>query len=318
MKEVVGVLFSTTRLALLLLALSTAGCSEEVVTAPPTQRPFTLYGILNPIADTQAVLVYPLEPLLQPGAVEPLDAEVRSTDLETGETRRWRDSVVVDARGQYAHIFWTVFRPGFGRTYRIEVERQTDGAKSLVVASVPPKMQITETDGSLCQTVWMHTGDGHPVRAEVRYDVRFHDPRDEETPFSSASSSYRFDYTGKARKEGEAWRLTYCLNEYVPQMKYLYEGDYGPTWRRPDQRLALFGVRLEGTVGNAAWDPARGSFDPELLNDPMVMTNVENGFGFVGAGYKFQRFLCPSAKVVEAAGFSDYLWVNYCPRDGTN
>jgi hypothetical protein len=114
---------------LILGLLYLLGCSEDVVRPERTDLPFSLYGILNPTEDRQAIVVFPVQHSLSPLGQEPLDAVVRSTDLETGEVRVWSDSLISDGESGYGHVFWSDFRPAFARAYRIEAIR-SDGATS--------------------------------------------------------------------------------------------------------------------------------------------------------------------------------------------
>lgn len=45
-------------------------------------------------------------------------------------------------------------------------------------------------------------------------------------------------------------------------------------------------IMLRTVATDPDWRPPGGAFDPEVLIDPNAMTNVENGFGFVGSGYE--------------------------------
>jgi hypothetical protein len=54
-------------------------------------------------------------------------------------------------------------------------------------------------------------------------------------------------------------------------------------------------------VGDEVWNPPGGAIDPTILSQPNAMTNVEKGFGFIGAGYRVVAPLFPSRKAVEYA-----------------
>ena len=79
-----------------LLAILSAGCEEDLLPPLHHDYPFSLYGVLNPLADTQFVYVFPIEPTLTTGTAGPIDAWFTSRDLATDEVRAWRYSVVVD------------------------------------------------------------------------------------------------------------------------------------------------------------------------------------------------------------------------------
>ena len=108
-------------MACCLFVLFLSGCETDVTAVLGTDRVFTVYGVLTPQADTQKVLVFPIEGTLRPAQAEPLDARVTSTDLQSGAMQVWRDSLKREANGQYTHIFWSPFRAEYGHTYRLEV-----------------------------------------------------------------------------------------------------------------------------------------------------------------------------------------------------
>ncbi|HEX7071281.1 MAG TPA: hypothetical protein VF190_10760, partial [Rhodothermales bacterium] len=131
-----------TAAALAVVLVASAGCEEGVDAVLESTQPFTLYGFFNPRSDTQAVRVFPIEPILEPTRPEPLEAIVRSTDLVTGETVVWSDSVVHFSDGTYGHVAYAPFRVEYGHTYRFEVSRP-DGNTSQAEVPVPG---LVETD----------------------------------------------------------------------------------------------------------------------------------------------------------------------------
>ncbi len=71
--------------------------------------------------------------------------------------------------------------------------------------------------------------------------------------------------------------------------------------------LALFEVTVSMTVGTDDWDPPGGSFDPDVLAHPEMMTNVDNGYGFVAGGYDEERSLFPSTDALADTWFFDFI-----------
>ena len=55
-----------TAAALAVVLVASAGCEEGVDAVLESTQPFTLYGFFNPRSDTQAVRVFPIEPILEP------------------------------------------------------------------------------------------------------------------------------------------------------------------------------------------------------------------------------------------------------------
>lgn len=295
-------------------SVALVGCSEEVSTASPVDHPFTLYGILNPRANTQTIAVFPIEPeRLSPRGAEPLDAVVRSTDLTTGAVRIWRDSVVTNEAGRHEHMFWSDFRAEFGRSYLIEAVRPSDGATTSAVAHVPSEVVVLEEDRDHGVFDVHIRGPGHRlVRVDVRYDVRavgYRDGRSAGCIVTCLTSTYTIRHTGKETRSPDGWVLEVRLGHHVEWLRAWYALENGVTWSNyPNlSRLELTNVSLDVTIGEEAWDPPRGVFDPNVLSQHVTMTNVEKGFGFVGGGYRLTVPVYPAQETLEAAIIVDGL-----------
>ncbi len=295
---------------LVIAASQLLGCLVDPTAAPPVEVPFTLFGVVNPTADTQAVIVYPVEPgLLEPLGPEPLDAAVHSTDLSTGEERLWRDSVVSDGPGNYSHIFWSDFRAEFGRAYRLEAVR-SDGARSTVVVDVPELVRVEDhDDGSRSMVVSFRGGGFRLVKVELTYRLGLAASGDAGCENVEPFFGYTFSYAGAEARREDGWDLPVDLAEYVRFMEALVMQDVGNDllFADRDTRLALIALELRHTIGDETWDPPRGFLDRRILSHPGTLTNVENGLGFVGGGYRDSTRLFPSTDAVEEAGFYDYL-----------
>ncbi len=57
--------------------------------------------------------------------------------------------------------------------------------------------------------------------------------------------------------------------------------------------IKIIGIEVRMIAANAEWNPPDGVFDMEVLVQPGTLTNVKNGFGFVGAGYRLGAFWAP-------------------------
>ena len=53
-----------------------------------------------------------------------------------------------------------------------------------------------------------------------------------------------------------------------------------------DRPLAVREITLIAEVASEDWRPPNGVFDPELLVEPGTLSNVTNGFGFIGSAYE--------------------------------
>jgi hypothetical protein len=279
-----------------------AGCDERITAVTGTDLPFTLYGLLSPDLDAQKALIYPVEGTLLPRGTEPLDAVVRSINLETGGEHVWRDSLVTDALGLHEHVFEGPFQAEFGHAYRLTVTR-SDGATSTVETTVPPATNIRTGPavvypGVVTLPAIVEGGAPHILKPIVVYFVTYRAVDGGPTQLDVA-----VDYNGKQRLTDEGWVVSINL-----------AGDYETIERAAvtKELTALdrtFGIRIDAIklqliVASMEWNPPGGDFDPEVIVQPGTMSNVENGHGFLAAGYRHDTSLdLPEADVLRAARF---------------
>ncbi|ARA93711.1 hypothetical protein AWN76_011415 [Rhodothermaceae bacterium RA] len=290
------------RLALLATALIAAlaapiwtGCDDRITAVVGTDRAFTLYGVLTPEADTQWVRVFPIQPTLAPGSPDPLQARVTSADLSTGETRVWTGTTLTDPRGRVGYFYWAPFRVRYGHTYRLSVE-QPEGAGSHVTVPVPPRTEIVQHSLSTRSSVILTLAvPGAPRlnRLELTYRIKFGLGEGTELTVPVA-------YGDRLVQRDGAWLIPIDLTA-----DYVHIRDLLRTTLRfdPSFGVVLQYLSVRFMVTNAAWDPPGGTFDPDVLVQPEMMSNVENGFGFVGAGYRLSRSWLPDSAATVRAGF---------------
>jgi len=276
--------------ALLLLLLS--ACEEDVVAVLGTDLPYSMYGALTPQADTQWVRVFPIEGRLEPAPPGLLDARVTSTDLATGDVRVWMDSLIQETDGQYAHVFWSAFLTPFERTYRLEAER-SDGARAHVEVTVPPASTLelpARTDlAPAFLPVFVRGEVPNLIRVEVTYRYRYR------TPLGIEIGETTLAYDQEKRRVQGGWIIDVTPRSDLLQLQRLIE--QGITVD-PAIGLKLARVTIRLIVANAAWDPPGGVFDADVLVQPGTLSNVENGFGFVGAGYRLSDTWIPLDTII--------------------
>ena len=122
---------------LLALVLALGGCSETVDPTLEAEQAFTVYGYFNPRADTQAVRVIPIG--MRIDEVASKTAEVVSTDLLTGETHVWRDSLVSFGDGSQGYVFFAPFQAAYEHAYRLDVAGPDGANPTYAEARVPPE-----------------------------------------------------------------------------------------------------------------------------------------------------------------------------------
>ncbi len=293
--------------------LCLVGCEEDVAGPAGVDEPFSLYGVFNPQLPMQTVLVGPVENLLFPESGDALDAVVSSTDLGSGTTYVWRDSVVANATGQLDHIYRADFTPGYGSRHRMEVAR-SDGAKTVVNVEVPGEVRIEDEDaGTRNLHVRVLGFDDEPfllVRIETIYDVSFYIHYNPDTVCTSPRRRYTFSHKGMENKTDRGWEFTVDLNLLYETMRSYYHSD-DPEYEFEDPHrdgLALLRLELEVTIGSSDWDPPGGDLsDERVLIQPGTLSNVENGYGLVVGGYNEEATLYPSSRAVADTPFFDFI-----------
>jgi len=284
-------------LVLSISMLGLMGCEEDVNAVLGAGQPFTLYGLMTPAADTQWVRVYEVTDQLAPIAPTPLDAQFTSLDLETGEERVWTDSLMQEPNGSYAHVFWSPFRAAYGHRYRLSVT-DAQGETSISEVAIPPLTRIEVDDSRQFPPVVLNLdivgGAPRLYKVEVRYGI---DYRSEGGPKLDAVT---FLHGNRLRQQDDIWTLPLNISTDVSAIRSELRNRGGFDL---NFGILLTGITVRYLVASEDWDPPNGSFDPNVLVEPGTLTNVENGFGFVGAGYRDHCTWLPAEDIRRAAGF---------------
>lgn len=288
--------------AVMLAIFSLTACEDEVVAVTGTDNPFSMYGVISPQLDSQWVRVFPIEDRLVPAKPEPLDAQVVSTNLTTGEEHIWRDSIIVDFANQYAHVYWAPFAAMYDHSYRIEV-RRADGANSSVMVTVPGRAELAlgtpqVQAGSVVQPVLVDQAVPKLIEIYVDYRIAYRPTDRDQIVTDVVTVQYVLEHV----REGDGWLIPVDLEDDYDAVAGIVfdELEVGI-----DQTIGI--ILLSATtrliVANEEWDPPAGVFDPEMIVEPGVLDNIENGFGFVGAGYRLQLEWLPPRNIIVASGF---------------
>ena len=286
---------------LALAALALSGCEEAVNPFVNTDRYYTVFGYLNTDRDTQYVRVIPLRLTIDadPG---PVRAVVTTTDETTGETIVWRDSVISFFDGTEGHVFRAAFRPQHGHVYRLLVRRD-DGMETVARTAVPLRRQAVVAapvadpflPRSVEQDVTWPRLDTEPLRTQVWF--RLGDParpgffRD-----LVLDGLYEDANSGTTTADGRRFRIRLARDADSLRRRYAIV-----------DAPALYAVGMKVAVPDAQWRAPGGVFDPDILIEPSVFTNVEGGFGFFGSVGEMQAEWALSREVTETIGFS---WPN--------
>jgi hypothetical protein len=276
-------------LAALVALTLLGGCAEDVAVPDDIEAYFTLWGALDPTADRQAIRVVPITPVSSgggPGATPDVDAVVTSTNVQTGETVTWRDSLVTFSDGTTGHVFLADFRPVYDGFYRIEVTRP-DGATTSADFQTPPAVEAIRQPTVYDLGVYMPVlWPGAPQVNAITIDYTLQDGDCEEVPFSIA-------FAGEAEPFEFGWLTTINLREEADRVLQAL-GD------RPH---AVLRMRMRAEVASEDWRPPGGVFDPEILVEPGTFSNVERGFGLVGGAYEAAIEWEPEAIALQRTAF---------------
>ena len=253
-----------------------SGCDDTVDPFIESERYFSLFGAMNMNADTQFVRVEPVTQDIFRDPGDPIDAELRSIDMTSSDTLVWTDSLFTFDDGKKAHIFFAPLRVRPGRTYRIEAER-SDGNITSIETTVPQTItpevmpanvvQTSPTSAFVSQTIRWQNLDRDPFLVRTWY--RF--LGSPESNFTEILIEY--PGTNRASDPSAGWDIIVNLNADRDSISQKIT--------RPE-RFTLLGIGMTVTLLDDQFSPPGGRFDPEVLSQPGVFSNAENGFGFVG------------------------------------
>ncbi|MBN8587792.1 MAG: DUF4249 family protein [Rhodothermia bacterium] len=282
------------------LCLGFAACDSTFEPFIKSTQIFTILGYVDMGRSVHYLRVVPLRPTVTPSNSKTIDATVRSIDLNNGNIMQWRDSVITFPKGTVGHVFYAKFPVEDNHTYRIEVTR-SDGQTTYAETTVPKRKIIslgnvvTGTIGSgaadVSQTITWQNVTEEPYDVEVWY--RFFNPPI--GPFVDAKAPYKILYNelGKASGGNYTMTLRYSRDKILLKDKEIFN---------TDNRI-LYGVGVRFIQLDDKWNAPNGVWDPDVIAQPNVLTNVTNGFGFFGAVGQFDLEWTLPDQVVKTIGY---------------
>ena len=257
------------------LLLAMAGCdSTEIDPFENDQKYFTIYGFLDELSQNHSVRVIPVtrfpkqitSPLDDDAQI---DAQVYSTDLETGRKIRWNHELRRLEDGNYGHIFSANFIVRPGRTYRLEVIR----ADSMITSAETtiPRFAVPEPIPAERPFPFLYNMDDG-LTSEIELPG-IASPWDIILTYDLERSDFRLPYgrVGHRTEDGN-WKFT--IDTALDAARIRDMAGLTPA----DSLPRFFALVLQVRVLDANWDPPQGVFDPEILAQPGVLSNVKNGF----------------------------------------
>lgn len=263
----------------ILVALMT-GCDDSVNPVLESDQDITLFGTLDMNADRQFLRVIPVRGTIDE-EVDPSTVALRSIDLDNGTTVEWSDSLVTFDNGRRGLVFYADLRVQPGHSYRIEATQAKSDIVTSAVTNIPPVPTVTIMPETASRSLGPTGIQLHGTQTIVWHDLQ-------RTPYE-VSRWYRF-----LRNAASPFQ-----DVQAPAVAAIFEGAdmtfqtnlVGDRVAMADsvdiRRVALVGVGMSITILNVEFVPPGGVFDPEILVQPGTFSNVENGFGFIGAVGRF-------------------------------
>ncbi len=284
-----------------------SGCTESVEPFIGTDVPYTIWGFMNAGADTQRVRVFPIRDEIETS--DQIDARVFSTDLTTGERREWAYRLVQFDSLIEGHVFWSPFRAAHNHRYRLEVVR-SDGATTSteVVVPSPVDFQFDIDPTSTVIPIQIRGDVPNLVGLRVTYHAVNIPPASAWPPGTPVMAAVPFpvtiSYDKLVRPISGGWALEINMARDFAAVRVAYDvncliTDYEGS--APDIWLDL--MEFSALLADSAWDAPDGEFDPNVLAQPGALSNVENGYGFFGAGLGIVHDWSPNVEVARNAGF---------------
>jgi hypothetical protein len=290
-------------LVLLFSAGLLSGCEEEVNPFIGTEFPFTVWGFVNPKADTQVVRVFTIDDQLRLIPEEPLDATVSVINLTDEQRYVLQDSAILLNNGEYRHVFWSEFPVDFGETYRLEVER-SDGIvtkSSDVLAPLPVSISVLEPDLNAISEILLPIDiTGNPP-SMPRIDALYETYSINGEGLLIAENPVSISYVAKPILRNDVWHMNIDLQDDFLAIREDF------TNREIEGFICMNQLTLNVHVVNEEWRSPIGEFDPDFLVEPGTLSNIENGFGLFGAGYIESVSWVPPLVMQVRAGFFDCI-----------
>jgi len=251
---------------LTLALILSVSCNDSVnpFTEETGENPFYIYGYLDTAADTQFVRIQAVRPTPLPVGPGEKPERVLSTNVRTGETVSWRDSLTTLENDSLAFLYYALFSPRPGDLYTLEAVA-SDGASTLASTTLPPLLNL-DVDapvvdaGQVAQRIVWRGLRNAPYEATIFYLIGLPNQDDREVAIS-------YENAGSFTSEG--WVINLDLDRDASTVRRLL--GLQPT----DRSAKLCGIRMQIARLSDDWtaSTARG--------------NVTNGFGFFGSITRF-------------------------------
>ena len=269
-----------------LTAVFSTGCSDTIIDPFSNEgNYFTVYGFLDPGAQTQRIRVIPVtrrggDILSTFDLQSEIDAEVVSQHITDSTVifTNWTHELEQLDDKTYGHFFHADIRVDPGDRYRLEIIR-SDGAKSSAITVVPQILDLgylehfepaPNVSGQIVQLVSL------PADKNIwDFDAVY--------TFEGAGESKRLmvQYGSSAvNRSGGVFNIELLLDR---DRKLIRDELFKSVVVRGNNPVSLTRIGLMLRVVDPNWYPLTESSDIELLAKPEAFSNVDNGYGLWGA-----------------------------------
>ena len=289
----------STYLVLFSLILIT-GCEDSVSPSVGEDRPYTVFGYLDPTTSTQLLRVIPIAESITEVDLVNLDAEVRTIHEESGAVTVWRQIPVEFSDATEGIIYSAEFTPEYENTYRLEVE-DPSGEMVRSQTTVPKEVNISllSTSTLFRPGIFIEGELPNLVQAGILYDAVALQPA------ISTQSDIRVpilvSYRGEQDRSDGGWEIRANLRDDFEVVRQAMDGVCLTT-----PFITIRGAEFQAFVGDEAWIPPGEAedFDERLLVQPGTFSNIENGLGFFGSGYNVDFSLRLASSTLNQIGYN--------------
>jgi len=267
-----------------MLTFTMAACDDTLSPIIESDQQATMWGTLDMNADVQYIRVIPIRPVIDKRIVDSITLKLKSTDLNTGESVDWAGSEITFDDGSVGTVFKSDLKLEPEHTYRIELTSPDFKFVTSAETTVPTIPVAVVSEESVTVSVGP-TGAVIRGSQQVVWSELSREPHEIEQWYrflefgSYGFLDFKLPYDVPSSYEEALGQLEMALD-----LKRQYD-----TLRAKlnlDQIL-LVGLGQTLTILDDELVPPGGVFDPEVLAQPGTMSNVENGFGFIGSVGRF-------------------------------
>ena len=284
---------------LISLLILFSSCEDSVSPSIGEERPFTVFGYLDPTTSTQLLRVIPIAESITEVDLVNLEAEVRTIHEESGTVTAWRQTPVQFADSSEGIIYTADFTPEYENTYRLEIE-STLGDLLTSQTTVPKEVNISLlTTSTLFRPGIFIEGElPNLVQAGILYDAVALQPA------ISGQSDIRIpvlvSYRGEQDRSDGGWEIRANLRDDFESVRQAMDGVCLTT-----PFITIRGAQFRAFVGDEVWVPPGNAsdFDERVLVQPGTFSNIDNGFGFFGSGYSVEFALRLTGSTLTQIGY---------------